>query len=306
MSQTYSYDYHLCRFRGGEPGKAPAPAFGPLPGETRMIDLPGARVRANLAGSGKHTVLLSPDPPHVLESYAPVIRTLADRFRVLTFESPGFGYSRPTRRYDFSLEALADIIAGVMDASETPRVISAVPCGNGFGALRFARLHPDRIEALLSVQTPEFGEYLKWIERVDPTGEIRVPLKGQRHLARNVQEVSRGWLRIAENDRAQQALYIEESAGHLHNGACYCLASALQQFVATENPFHDWRLDRPTAILWGGSDKTYRHAPHFSFAAYAPTDREARTVAIPGVGHFPEMSRPDLLLELLAELAAAA
>ncbi|MEQ9363985.1 MAG: alpha/beta hydrolase, partial [Leptospirales bacterium] len=236
------YDYHLCRLRLGSgplAGGSKKSRFGELPGETRRVALPGGDIRVNLTGSGAQTVLLSPDPPHVLETYAPVIRAVAARFRVIAFESPGFGYSRPTRRYDFSLDSLAGVIEGVLDATETRRVLSAVPCGNGFGALRFAQLNPDRVAGIVSVQTPEFGEYLNWVDRVDPGGAIRAPLNGQRHVARKLQEVSRNWLRVAENDRALQAEYIEASARHLRDGACYCLASALQKFVATEDPFRD-------------------------------------------------------------------
>lgn len=305
MTPAHLYDYHLCRLRLHRERSGATPGIE-MPGEIRDIALPGGRIRVNLAGAGPQTVLLCPDPPHVLESYAPLIRTLAARFRVLSFETPGFGYSRPARDYDYSLDALAGVIGGVLDASETQRVFSAVPCGNGFGALRFAQLHPGRVAGLISIQTPDFGEYQSWIERVDPDGRLRTPLSGQRQTARDLQTVSRNWLRVAENDRTVQAGYIESCAGHLDNGACYCLASALQKFVATDDPFRDWRLDAPAAVLWGAADKTYRRRPAFSFESYLSETPADRTLAVPKVGHFPEMSRPDLLLQLVESLVAVA
>lgn len=312
MSPALTYDYHLCRSRlsGRSPGNAALDVE--LPGETRQITLPGATVRINLTGSGARTVLLCPDPPHVLESYAPVIRAISSRFRVITFEAPGFGYSRPLRSYDFSVNQLAAIIGGVLDATDTKQVLSAVPCGHGYGALLFARNHPERVAGLVSIQTPEFGEYLNWVERVDPAGEIRQPLEGQRYVARNLQQIGRSWLRIAENDRELQAQYIETSAHHLHGGACYCLASALQKFAQTDNPFRDWRLDVPAAILWGASDKTYRRVPGNTFQEYLPQTSAENAASdneisvIPKIGHFPEMTRPDLLLGLLQHVSSLA
>lgn len=328
MTRAHTYDYHLCRLRLTGADGLPAPIE--VPGTTRRIALPHATVRVNLAGSGSHTILLTPDPPHTLEMYAGVIRTLSARFRVITFELPGFGFSRPARTYGFQLSDTVQVMRDLLDAMDSPRVVLAMPCGAGYAALRFAQLYGDRVTGLVSVQTPEFREYHQWIQRVDANGELRRPLDGQRHLARDAETISRNWLRMAENDRPTQANYIEQNARNIHAGSCFCLASALQGLADSENYFADWKLHVPAAVLWGAGDKTYRHTQSFTFQMYLPsqsravvnagpterpehhehhthlaTQEDPRMIALPKVGHFPEMSRPDLLLQLVESVVAA-
>ncbi len=304
MESALKYDYHLCRTRIGQ--KEPREG---LPGKTDFIRIPAGRVRVNVTGRGKQSIVLCPDPPHTLEMYGPVIQALAERFRVITFELPGFGYSRPARDYGFDLEDTVGVLRDVLAATETERVITAMPCGSGYTALRFAQMHPERVLGLVCVQTPAFPEYRRWIGRVDPKGDLCKPLDGQRLLAAGASDVSRGWLRMAENDRQVQAGYIEQNARNLENGACFCLASGLQGFLRAQDHFQDWRLQVPSAILWGAGDKTYRRTQSFTFAEYLNEDEakdESRLVELKKVGHFPEMTRPDLLLNLAEKVSAQA
>lgn len=305
------FDYELCQQRlAGDPGLATLPA-------ARMVAVHGHRLRVQVAGPEQAPpVLLCPDPPHTLESYAEVIAAVCAEFRVIAFESPGFGYSQPAERFRFSLNETADLIAGLLESCGIPanrQIVPALPCGSGFAALRFAERYPGQVRGLVAVQTPDFAEYQAWIERVDPDQKLRTPHTGQQHNLAELEAITRGWLRIAENDRQQQSAYTEACLHHQSQGACYCLASALQGLVretaqnADEPPFAELRLDIPTAILWGAADKTYRRINRepFLFARYIRESADEQR-ALAGVGHFPEMTRPDQLVELLRAVSTGA
>ena len=69
--------------------------------------------------------------------------------RALALDLRGHGASDPPRNGDFSLKALADDIAAVVDARGIQRLVLVGHSLGGGAALSYAGAHPDRVAALL-------------------------------------------------------------------------------------------------------------------------------------------------------------
>lgn len=82
----------------------------------------------------------------------PQAAALADAFRILRFDLPGFGASPPGNS-PLTIEGIADLGAALLDSRKVER---AVICGcsmGGYAALAFAARHPARLSGLVLADT---------------------------------------------------------------------------------------------------------------------------------------------------------
>jgi pimeloyl-ACP methyl ester carboxylesterase len=111
----------------------------------RQVDADGFRIRVLEAGAGEPLVYLHGGGGlHV----SPALELLAERFRMLAFELPGFGDSPENTRTQ-SLDELAETMAQAVDAVGVGRYALL---GTSFGAataLRLALAHQDRLTCLV-------------------------------------------------------------------------------------------------------------------------------------------------------------
>ncbi len=124
----------------------------------RDVTCRNVRVRTHERGSGPPILLLH-DFLSDAGEWSDVTGLLAERFRVLTVDLPGFGESEKPRpnRFDYTFDRLADAmvdVAGALDAA--PLSV----CGHGLGAavaLALAERHPSMVHRLMLVSPPLFG-----------------------------------------------------------------------------------------------------------------------------------------------------
>src|ERR1041385_1077974 len=103
------------------------------------------------AGDGPPVVLLhgNPDTHSV---WARVVEKLAPAHRCIAPDLPGFGRSMPAD-FEFTLDNEAELVRGLADALELPRIHLVVhDIGGPFG-LAFATLHPERIASVTIFNT---------------------------------------------------------------------------------------------------------------------------------------------------------
>ena len=125
---------------------------------TRDVVCKEARVRVSERGAGK-PLLLVHDFLSDRDEWAAVAGPLAERFRVLSIDLPGFGESeKPTpARFGYDLDRFAEVLVGVAGA------LDAAPlavCGHGLGAaigIALAERDPSLVERLVLVAPPLFG-----------------------------------------------------------------------------------------------------------------------------------------------------
>lgn len=260
---------------------------GPAPEGTRVIDTRAGRIRVRDTGGAKPVVLITPDGPNLIEHHAEVIDLLAPHARVVCFDMPGFGYSRPGAGYGHTLEQGRDAVLAVMDALDIRQATLAFSCANGFYALAAARAAPQRVRQLLLAQTPGFSAMPAWTARNVPKA-IQIPVVGQllnRVLRR---KLAHTWYGIAMPDKPQRAQFRATADYALGHGACFCLAGVVQGLSRADAAPLSGVTQRVT-LLWGGSDRSHRHTRVESMLELAPN---ADIRHFPDCGHFPDLEAP--------------
>jgi pimeloyl-ACP methyl ester carboxylesterase len=220
---------------------------------------------------------------------------LADRWRTITFDWPGFGYSDTPDPQDFGydFDAYAEILAEVAEALELQRYsLWLHDYGSQIG-LRHAIAHPERITGLIiqngdiyeDVLGPKYETIKAWW--ADKTPERHRPLEeavsedGFRHEF--VGEVSEGVARRVPPDlwRLHWPLMDTPVRRRLSVGLMEKLEANLAWFPRYQAYLREHRP--PTLILWGPEDG---YMPAGSAHAYHRDVPEAELHLIEGAGHW--------------------
>ncbi|KIQ18461.1 alpha/beta fold hydrolase [Rhodococcus sp. MEB064] len=120
----------------------------------RFIDLPNFRVHYIEAGTGHPVVLLHGAGPGATSStnFSPSIGALAEHFRVIAPDMPGWGES-DTQNDDTGRDHTAVLIA-LLDALDIPRAALVGNSMGGITAFSTSIAHPDRVSHLITMGTP--------------------------------------------------------------------------------------------------------------------------------------------------------
>jgi pimeloyl-ACP methyl ester carboxylesterase len=126
-----------------------------------VIDVAGVRIAWHSAGGprtgdpeGGVTMLMTHGYAASSHMFAPNVRALADRHRVLTWDLRGHGSSdAPTDPAAYSAAAAVDDMVAVLDAAGVERAVVAGHSLGGFLSLRFHAQHPDRVRGLVLIDT---------------------------------------------------------------------------------------------------------------------------------------------------------
>ena len=232
---------------------------------------------------------------------------LSTRVPGISVDLPGFGWSEPSKDFDYSIPAHADAVARFI------RGLGVGPVhlfGNSMGgaiSMYVAADHPDLVRTLTLV-SPAVPDLRPLVSRMsDPRLAIAyLPLVGEsvrRRLA--AEPVETRVLRLlrlvfADIDRVPQSRK-DEAAQELADRARMVWANpALAR--STIGLFRSWlvprsksmwtlapRIEAPTLVVWGTEDKlvTVRKAPRT--ARLIP---RGRLLVLPRTGHVAQMERP--------------
>ncbi|MGC5781670.1 alpha/beta fold hydrolase [Methylobacterium sp. NFXW15] len=248
------------------------------------ITLAGGRIAAQVSGAGEPLVLF-----HSLladaASFDRIAGPLAERFRVIVPDLPGFGGSEAVSG---GLEVVADRMAeAVRDLGEQPSVL-----GNGFGgfvALQMAIRHPGLARRLILADCGAcFSEPGRQAFRTMAAVSRE---KGLGALS----ETAMRRLFAPDFQAANPALMRERLAAFLRTdpsvfrAACEALAGL------------DLRPDLkavevPVLVLVGEQDEATPPPMSRELAAGLP---EARLTILPGCAHVPQLQEPERFLEAL-------
>ncbi len=90
-----------------------------------------------------------PTSGHMFRDLMP---TLADRYRLIAPDLPGFGLTKapPRGAFDYSFDALADVIGGFVDATGLRRYALYIFDYGAPTGLRLAMKHPERVAAIVT------------------------------------------------------------------------------------------------------------------------------------------------------------
>jgi pimeloyl-ACP methyl ester carboxylesterase len=257
------------RAPGRSPGRAPGPPAQP--------------------GADVETVLLVHGYGSSTASYAQVIPRIAERYRVLAVDLPGFGKS-DRRGGDYSPDALADVLAQILDQKGVRRVHLV---GHSWGcsvALAFARRHRDRLDKLVIISGWMYDEQLlplmRWA-RVAGLGSALYTLFYRQQIGERL------YLNFADPSEVTDETVRGVEAQMARPGAVAAALAAARGMRFAEGEYR--KIDAETLILWGREDRVARPAFGERLARELP---RARLVVFPRCAHIP-------MLECRGETAQA-
>lgn len=244
----------------------------------------GSTISARVSGAGRPLVLL-----HSLladaDSFARVEPTLAQRFRVVVPDLPGFGGSAPVAG---GLVAIADRMAELVRqaaAGEVPIVL-----GNGFGgfvALQMLVGHPGIADrAVLADCGATFSEPGRAAFRV-MAGAAEAKGLGA------VADTAMRRLFAPDFQAANPDLIAERRAAFLRTDPAVFRAAC--EALASLDLRHEVLGVRvPVLVLVGGEDEATPAVMSEELAELLP---DARLIVLPGCAHVPQLQSPDRFLD---------
>jgi pimeloyl-ACP methyl ester carboxylesterase len=274
-----------------------APDASAWPAGTRMVDTRLGRVRLLDTGGSGPVVLMVPDGPNVIEHHGEVIALLRGHARVVCFDLPGFGYSRPPLRYGHRLQEGAGVVLAVMDALDIREAALHFSCANGLYAIAAARLAPQRIRRLLLCQTPSMQAMRDWTVKSVPR-PLQIPVVGQLLMRAGRRRFAGIWYDIALPDDRLRPSFNATADHALTHGGCFCLAGVVQGMSQGQEAELSG-IRQPVTMLWGDRDRSHRRTRAESLLDLVP---QARIEHFPACGHFPDLEQP----QRYAQIALAA
>ncbi|MGH2740651.1 MAG: alpha/beta fold hydrolase [Actinomycetota bacterium] len=283
-----------------------------LPADLEQVTIPvdGVRLSAYSFGEGPPLVLLHGLAASKL-SWLPILRPLAERYRVIVPDLPGHGESsKPRARYTPAY--YAGVVTGLLDTvgAENPVLI-----GNSMGgrvALEVARRSPDRVAGLVLLDPAAPGGRWAWMlqfVRVVPTGVAAIPVPFQHEMIKTaIRQL------FAVPDRLPDAAYAagadEFVRVHRSMRARMAVLASFRGLMA--DPRQEFwqfvrRIRLPSLIIWGAEDHLVSVRAGRRMASLMPA---SELHVLPSVGHVPQYEVPertiDLVLRFLDQAVAPA
>lgn len=263
----------------------------------RWLEVRGCRVRVQDLGSGSVTLVFAPDPPNVLEHHRPVLEALARDFRVIALELPGFGFSRPSPGFGYTLPENSAIVVEALRTLEARSCVLCLPCVAGLASVLAAAAAPDLVVGVAAIQTPDLGEVLTWSQRVDQKRIARTPVVGQLVVRATRRKLAEQWYRAAAGSSEAARGLTTGALGAYERGAIYGLSTALQQLPQVSGE-ELGPVDVPAISLWGKRDRTHRRTNPKSLARHLP---RLEVAELEDAGHFPDLEDPIEFQRLLTD-----
>ena len=259
----------------------------------RRVEADGVTVFYREAGAAAApvVVLLHGFPTSSFQ-YRELIPRLADRYRVIAPDLPGFGFTEvpEPRKYSYTFDALAQTILAFTDALGLgPYALYVFDYGAPTG-FRLAMARPERIKAIVSQNGNAYEEGLgdAWapIRRYwsQPTSENREVIRKALNLAGMRREYSSG---ISNADMIAPEGYTLDAALMARPGNTEIqldlfldYANNVKLYPTFHKYFREWKP--PLLAIWG------RHAPYFTPAGAEAfrRDNPNATVQLLETGHF--------------------
>lgn len=235
-----------------------------------------------------------------LHTFDALTALLAEDYRIVRFDLPGFGLTGPCAGCDYSPREDAEFVRRMLDALKIESPVNIA--GNSLGgriAWEFALAFPEQIRGLVLIDSLGYP----WPEKPMGIALARVPLLkyAQRYITpyflirRSLHEVYGDDALVSEElvDRHFELLL------HAGNRAAF-IARVNHELDADSARISSLRL--PVLVLWGADDAwiPVEHAPHF-----VRDIPGARSILYSGVGHVPHEEAPGLVAKDLRSFLRA-
>lgn len=262
----------------------------------KLVETNFGKVRVLDTEGEKPVILNVPDGPNVIEHHEYLIEKLSKEFRVICLEFPGFGFSYPTSKYDYSLDKSANIILNVMDSLKVERAALSFSCANGFYAIKVTQIAPDRFTHLFLSQTPSMHSMESWVNNTIPK-ILTIPIVGQITNSFLEKKLANSWYKYALPKGHDISGYQNKALNSLKNGSCFCLSGLVQGLAKDKNSVLK-SLEVPATLIWGNKDFTHQKTDKQSILEHLP---KCEIIEFKNCGHFPELEDTNSYIKLLTE-----
>lgn len=274
--------------------------------ELRHAEIHGHRMGYRMAGEGPTVVLLH-GMAGSCSTWRDVMPVLARDHRVLAPDLLGHGASdRP--HGDYTLAGHANRVRDLLVYLGVERATIVGQSLGGGVAMQAAYQHPELCERLVLVSSGGLGREVSWMLRALtlPGAELVLPVIAPAFVAERGEALNR-WL-VGHGIRAARVGEMWSAYRSLADGA------TRQAFLRTLRAVVDpggqsiSAVDRlylaaavPTQIVWGDADPiipvSHAHAAHEATPG-------SRLEVLEGVGHFPQVERPERVAQILVDFIA--
>lgn len=266
----------------------------------RTLDIDGVGIHYHDEGEGEPVVLLHGMGASMF-GFRHNIPALAEKYRVLALDLPGFGYSDRPLDFDYSLTAQAKVVREFMAARGVERAAVLGHSMGGAIAQRLAYSDPAAVSRLILVNSAPANRVIvpAWMA----LSPLRPLLGTLGMLALQVGPWRETVLRNAVWD--DTLLTHETLEGYFRpfrlRGTVRALAQTLADRARDEN-IDISRIEQPTLLLWGEGDPLIGVPVAAAMKRHLP---DARLIVVPQAAHLvleeqPEASN-EALLAFLAE-----
>ncbi|MCU1279358.1 MAG: alpha/beta hydrolase [bacterium] len=272
-----------------------------FPPPSHFVDVLGCRVHYVDQGAGPTLLMLHGNPTYSFV-YRHLIAGLADRFRCIALDYPGFGLSTARNGYGYTPGEHAAVVSAFVQSLDLSDVTLVVQDWGGPIGLGFAGRHPERIRALV------IGNTWAWPLNGEPLFEIvgRVaggPLGG--FLARNFNVFVNLFLPLGIRRKRLSARELAAYRGPFPTRAARepthifpRQALAARDYLARVRDDLPKLSSLPVLFVWGDRDGALNERKRHRFEELLPNHR---TVILRGASHFIQEDAPD---EIAAALRA--
>lgn len=293
--------YNRKRARAAEAETPPAGKF---------VELDGIRLHYVERGDGRPVVLLHGMGALVQDfGGAGLIDRVAERYRAIAFDRPGYGYSDRPRRTSWTPEAQAGLIAAALTRLGIERAIVVGHSWGTLAALAFALDFPDRVDGLALLS----GYYFPTL-RPDPLllGAPALPGIGP-VLANTLSPLLGRAARAAVYRQIFAPMPVPERFEALFPRELALRPSQLAAAAGDAGQLQHaaWKLSRryhelrmPIAIVSGDGDKIVGHEAQA--VRLSETLPQAELHTLPGVGHMVHWVALDEVMDAIDTIGAAA
>lgn len=245
--------------------------------------------------------------PSSSHMYRNLIPHLADRYRVIAPDYPGFGLSAMPPRGDFAygFDSFAEIVSGLLTQLGAKRYALYIMDYGAPTGLRLALKHPDRVTALVVQNGNAYEEGLQaffeptrrlWVDNSKANRDAMRPfmaLEGTRfQYMDGVKDISRldpaAWLH-------DQIFLDRPGAQDIHLDIIYDYRTNVELYPAFHAYFREHRP--PALILWGANDQIFPVEGAKAFLRDLP-DAELHLL---DSGHFALEDKADEIVPLMRD-----
>jgi pimeloyl-ACP methyl ester carboxylesterase len=223
-------------------------------------------------------------------AWDPLVRELADDYRLIAFDLPGFGDSdKPDVAYDLAF--FTRVLADLVDALALPRFALAGNSLGGMIAAEYAGERPERVAALGLMAPAGFLFTIGLFFRAFAFAPFceHVPIAAPRWLVRHTLELSTYDPR-ALSEEAHERAYVLAADPLVLRAFARVYASARETLLHQSELLARFaRYGGPTLVCWGRND---RFLPVAGVESARRTYPQATVMVLDHCGHLPQVEEP--------------